>query len=1365
MTTSLEIPPAGVPSGTADVPVLDLDVLVVPDGTGYRTRVSLRTPRGEQTANRAFVPPLTPEVLAAFADELDAARQQTRPGPRPALAARTEALGRALFDALFATDARDLLVTARNLAAERGGALRVRLQLDQAPEVAALPWELLLHGSNFLVHTAGVYVVRYADATEPVGPAPLGDRLRILVVAASPTDRTPLDVDREYAALQDAVAPLGDAVHLHRLEQPTLDGLQAALKKEQWHVLHFVGHGGAGAQGGVVTLEWADRTAHVVDADTFANHLVAAPWLRVAVLNGCSTGEVTTQEPQSGTAHALVRAGVPVAVAMQYPVTDHAAHRVAAALYESLAAGSSVEQAVSAARHVLIAGPEWVTPVLYTRTSPQVFATPPPPPVPVVPPRDRVPEGVVPPPDLLQPRWWAVREVAAWTDGPSSLLLLTGVTGAGTSVLAGWLAGAGTGFAGPDAPAEAALLEDVRSRWSAVHVVRESGSGASVDPRAVVSSLAEQLAVTVPGWQPPRADAAGPYGLAHLPVADLSEVLLGRPWRAVLADAPGTTVRVLVDGVDAGGIEPVLTLAGLPGVRVLVATSDPAVAAAAQHHDAARLDLGTDARRVLVDADLQAYLRRRLAPAGRGDDVVDALVERVDGSFLLARNAAEQLLAHPDLALDALVLPAQAEASSGVALRTILEQAYGDTLTEQWATAVEPVLGHLAVARGPVPLPALVRWLDSTLPRVAATVGSLAGLVVADGDGCRLAHSTLGATLRAPQTEANNLNLHRVDAPAAHERVVAATVALTPEDLARPDDVGASYGLVHAPGHLAELPPDPRLLAELTERALQPDWVAALVASVHDPLLVGRPYRDLVALHLGGADGRDAVERVVRFLGSSDVPLLRGAVFDVLAAYVEKDATAATTFLVRLAVGDSPELQRIALHATCLLPAAAQADAFIGVVTHPAATDAHADAAAFALYSNGTADPLRLIEDVLTRIAAGVRLVPPTPRTRRIFDFFSQVTVTNYVNDCADDEVVRVTSGLWHGMLVDRIGVTRPVWGPLVQRLVVRGYVATKVSRRVLRLFTPPGDPDGPVELGGGLPEAPSARRAVAALDPATDLGPLVDDLRALLRSDTTMFRVLAALVVATHDVQDPEGADALADRLLVDADARTRRALLVAHSVVAPGPPAGWLPLLQRLTATVTAVEHDDHPAAGPLGGRHLVFVPLALACASTGTPMDVLDPWLRPDADEGWRYCCLRGLGAVGLYHPDPVLTTLERLDREDVLPLADAVPALSLMAGLHPMRTRTWLLRAGRRDVLDDVFGRADPPESREHLELLGMYNAAVHACVTSPRVRERVVAGTFAAFLDSRTQGAWSRRFSGAGVRLLREGGWQIRTWNA
>jgi hypothetical protein len=76
-----------------------------------------------------------------------------------------------------------------------------------------------------------------------------------------------------------------------------------------------------------------------------------------------------------------------------------------------------------------------------------------------------------------------------------------------------------------------------------------------------------------------------------------------------------------------------------------------------------------------------------------------------------------------------------------------------------------------------------------------------------------------------------------------------------------------------------------------------------------------------------------------------------------------------------------------------------------------------------------------------------------------------------------------------------------------------------------------------------------------------------------------------------------------------------------------------------------------------------------------------------------------------------------------------------------------------------------GRADPPESREHLELLGMYNAAVHACVTSPRLRERVVAETFAAFLDSRTQGAWSRRFSGAGVRLLREGGWQIRSWNA
>lgn len=1378
MTTSLDDPPAGAPPGT-DRAVVDVDVRIVPDGDAYRSVVSCDAYGTSST--RPFAPPVPAADLAAFADALADARRRTRPDADAAraLAERTESLGRALFDAVFAADARDLLVTARDRAGRDGGAVRVRLQLDDAPDVAALPWELLLHGSTYLVHTDGVFVVRYPDASTPVDPAPLEGTLRVLVVAASPSDLPPLDVDREVEALREALAPLGDRVELHRLEPPTLDALRRTLD-DRWHVLHVVGHGGADARGGVLALTADDGTADVLDAATLADHLLAAPRLRVAVLNGCSTGEVSTQEPKAGSAHQLVRAGVPVAVAMQYPVTDRSAHAAASALYERLAAGALVEQAVTAARRALLRGPEWVTPVLYTRTSPRVFVpstvTPDAPAV-VVAPRDRVPAGVVP--DVLQPRWWAVREVAAWMDSPSTALLLTGDVGSGTSVLAAWLAGAGTTPDEPDAPV--ALLESVRDRWDAVHVSPPGGSGAPVDTRSVVRSLAEQLATTVPGWKRGRADAAGPYGLAHLPPEELFAVLVGQPLRGALEAAPGTRVHVLVDGLDHDALDPVLRVAAVPGVRVLVAGTDPAVATALDALGAARVDLGSPHRRALVDADLTGYLRRCLAGTARGDDEIAALVARAAGNFLLARNAADEALARPDVALADLVLPRDVDASSEHHLRTTLERSFGPAWRDQWATTIEPLLGHLAVARGPVPLPALVRWLGSTLPRVAALVDGLGDLVVTDADGCRLAHSSLVATLRAPTVASGGPNLLRVDEAAAHRRVVDGAVALTGTDLAHPDDVGAAYSLVHAPGHLRELPAeddvpatpdagrDPRRAGPsrrqaLDDRALDPAWVDALTATVHDPLLLGLPYRDLVALHLRAHDTA-AVERVVRFLGASDVPLLRGAVFDVLATYAERAPADATGLLIRLAVHAAPELQRIALHATCLLPAAAQADVYAGVVTDPDSTDAHAVAAAFALYSNGTSDPQRLIGDVLDTVVGRLRVFPPRRGTWPLVTFFSQVTVTNYVNGCADSEVVDATSRLWRHVLVDRIGVLRP-WGPIVQRLVVERGVARRIARRVLLLFTPPGQPDGPVELGGHRAEAPAARRVLAGLDPEADVAALSDDLRALLASETTMFRVLAALVVAVHGLADPAGTDALVDTLAAGADARTLRALLVAHAVVAPDEtPASWVPRLERLTRLVTAGPHDEHAAAGPLGGRHLAFVPLGLACAATGAPPDVLDEWLRPDADPGWRLCCLRGLGAVGLYHPDAVLGTFERLDRAGVLPLDAAVPALALMAGLHPMRTRTWLLRAGRRDVLDAVFGAADPADSREHLELLGMYNAAVHASVTSSRVRDRLVAEIFAAFLDCRTGREWSRRFGAAGVRVLREDDWTLAAWTS
>jgi CHAT domain len=88
----------------------------------------------------------------------------------------------------------------------------------------------------------------------------------------------------------------------------------------------------------------------------------------LAVLNCCDSGRGGGGFLSVGAT--LVNSGVPLAVAMQFAITDGAAARFAGQFYSSLTAGHSVEQALTIARQFirLQSNVEWGIPVLYTRT-------------------------------------------------------------------------------------------------------------------------------------------------------------------------------------------------------------------------------------------------------------------------------------------------------------------------------------------------------------------------------------------------------------------------------------------------------------------------------------------------------------------------------------------------------------------------------------------------------------------------------------------------------------------------------------------------------------------------------------------------------------------------------------------------------------------------------------------------------------------------------------------------------------------------------------------------------------------------------------------------------------------------------------
>jgi hypothetical protein len=193
------------------------------------------------------------------------------------------------------------------------------------------------------------------------------------------------------------------------LPAPTLGELRRVLLRGEFHVMHYMGHGGFDPRTGGVLL-FTDREGRgvAVTAADLGVILRDHSSMRLAVLNSCEGARSDPADPFAGVAETLVRRGVPAVVAMQFEFSDTAAIEFAPALYGALAAGLPVDAAVTEARKAVYAvSPlEWATPVLHMRAEDaQLFslidAPPTKPPHPAEPPP--LPDSQLPPIQLPQP--------------------------------------------------------------------------------------------------------------------------------------------------------------------------------------------------------------------------------------------------------------------------------------------------------------------------------------------------------------------------------------------------------------------------------------------------------------------------------------------------------------------------------------------------------------------------------------------------------------------------------------------------------------------------------------------------------------------------------------------------------------------------------------------------------------------------------------------------------------------------------------------------------------------------------------------------------------------------------------------------
>jgi hypothetical protein len=327
-----------------------------PDLAG-RARLELwsgSSPRAACTVPFRFaLHPRTAERLRWYAE--DYPLRPVDPAPRIAADVERELqeIGRELHRQLFAHP------EAAAIAAELASA-RLELVAD-AHAADALPWELLRDGdADLALSLRGL--VRTTTRAQPVAaPAAAGGPVRILLVIARPEGRLDVAFRSVAERLVRALAPHSDRFEIEVLRPPRPERLRERLREARaegrpFAVVHFDGHGfhDRATGRGVLVFEGDDGA---VTGDRVGAALAEAG-VQILTMHACRSGVADAEQAYGSVALDALRAGVPGVVAMRFNVFVPTAARFVTELYEALAAGRELAEAVTDARITLAERPE-----------------------------------------------------------------------------------------------------------------------------------------------------------------------------------------------------------------------------------------------------------------------------------------------------------------------------------------------------------------------------------------------------------------------------------------------------------------------------------------------------------------------------------------------------------------------------------------------------------------------------------------------------------------------------------------------------------------------------------------------------------------------------------------------------------------------------------------------------------------------------------------------------------------------------------------------------------------------------------------------------------------------------------------------
>ena len=235
---------------------------------------------------------------------------------------------------------------------------------EKAFALARLPWDLMHDGEKYLIEKGFSFSQSTPDAKRSSnGLKELEDKLRVLVIMSLPEGTNELAFALEEQELReffDQNLNRKYPVELEILQYGTTeDALERKLNKAGgYHIIHFSGHGAENE----LIFENNECKPAPLSGFKFAQALKNQENLKLVVLSACLSGEIKeyrrpkqemdkdiyigrppsglkmkTDEPLfTGVACELLRAGIPLVLAMRYPVEDRFASEFVVRFYEEM---------------------------------------------------------------------------------------------------------------------------------------------------------------------------------------------------------------------------------------------------------------------------------------------------------------------------------------------------------------------------------------------------------------------------------------------------------------------------------------------------------------------------------------------------------------------------------------------------------------------------------------------------------------------------------------------------------------------------------------------------------------------------------------------------------------------------------------------------------------------------------------------------------------------------------------------------------------------------------------------------------------------------------------------------------------------